>query len=352
MAAERSDDYTPSNETDRIVFGSGAVLVQMGLMDVGLGPLEAEESVVWEITKSDARMAKVLKEASFGGIFGMGWKDEDYNRSTVLEHMDVNAFTFCLGSRKQDGMLHIGTTLPDREQVFAPVVSKNHWGVTLADITVDRTDVKGISTLCNGSPCGALIDSGTSQIIVPPEHVGILKDMIGPIDSHCSNYDELPDLIFKVGGNEVRLTKRAYTKRVVLGGVPKVYPNPDGGELIYQHTEETEWCWLSIGSAMFISKEHGPIWILGMPFFREHLVSFDRDKKEIGFGEPCGPPPEKEPEKSDVEQDICEDGRLVDENGDVITDCDAFFGEDHALLHGPPRAPVEVMSPGLNGSAF
>jgi hypothetical protein len=240
MAAERSDDYTPSNETDRIVFGSGAVLVQMGLMDVGLGPLEAEESVVWEITKSDARMAKVLKEASFGGIFGMGWKDEDYNRSTVLEHMDVNAFTFCLGSRKQDGMLHIGTTLPDREQVFAPVVSKNHWGVTLADITVDRTDVKGISTLCNGSPCGALIDSGTSQIIVPPEHVGILKDMIGPIDSHCSNYDELPDLIFKVGGNEVRLTKRAYTKRVVLGGVPKVYPNPDGGELIYQHTEETE----------------------------------------------------------------------------------------------------------------
>jgi hypothetical protein len=339
--AAPNGDYTSADETDSVSFGSGVVQIQLSHMDVELADLEGDEVAVWEITHSDASMTSVWEKASFQGIFGLGWKDEDRGQTTVLESLGITQFAFCMGDWRQDGVLHLGTILPDHPKVFAPVIGENHWGVALSDITSNRGGVQ-IDPLCAGSPCGALIDSGTTQLLLPPEHVSAVRLMIGPIHPHCDNWDELPDLVFKLGGNEVQLTKDAYAKRVDLGGIPRVIPGEHVYDNVtYEKTETKSFCWISIGSAVMKS-DHGPTWILGMPFFREHAVSFDRGTKEVGFGKTCGPPPE--PQVKTMQERLCEDGKLVDSNGNVITDCAAFVS--HALLRSAEKQPDRVPEPG------
>ena len=87
-----------------------------------------------------------------------------------------------------------------------------------------------------------------------------------------------------------------------------------------------------------------------MPFFREHAVSFDREAKQIGFGEKCGPPPGP-PRKSMTER-LCEDGKLVDDDGNIITDCAAFVARALLASSQPSSQarPGELRSPGLEGS--
>jgi hypothetical protein len=350
-------DYASADTTDSVSFGSGVVQIQLSHMDIELGDLDADKAAVWEITHSDASMTSVWEKASFEGIFGFGWKDHDRNQTTVLESLGVTQFVFCLGSWRQDGILHLGTVLPDHPKVFAPVIGENHWGIALSEITATRSGIV-VPPLCSGTPCGALIDSGTTQVLLPPEHVATVRLMIGPIHPHCENWNELPDLVFKLGDHDMRLTKNAYAKRVDLGGIPRVIPGP---ELTYEKTDPKSFCWLSLGSAVMRS-DHGPTWIFGMPFFREHAVAFDREKKEIGFGEPCGPPPE--PPRKTMTERLCEDGKLVDEDGNVIEDCAAFAAR--ALLSSPnasnrsnavgkPGARpqhVDLRSPGLEDIKF
>merc|ERR1719201_2605625 len=292
-------------------------------------------------------MTKVWEKASFNGILGLGWKNEDRNQTTVLESLGVTQFAFCLGDWRQDGVLHLGTMLPEHPMVFAPVIGENHWGVALSDVTSSRPGIV-VPPLCEGSPCGALIDSGTTQVLLPPEHVATVRLMIGPIHPHCENWDELPDLVFKLGGHDMRLTKESYAKRIDLGGIPRVIPGP---ELTYEKSETKSFCWLSLGSAEMMS-DHGPVWILGMPFFREHAVAFDREAKEIGFGKSCGPPPE--PRRKNMEERLCEDGKLLDADGNIIEDCTTVAAR--ALLTHPGNGTKfpngELRSPGLEGSKF
>jgi hypothetical protein len=339
VAAEADGGYDPNNEdvvSDKVSFGSGTVIVRLGYADVEIGPEDAR-TALWEITDSDLSMDAVWKGAKFEGIFGLGWRKEDRNETTIMEAMGIDQFAFCFGAgNTQNGELHFGTILPDREQVFADVVGENHWGVALSNITVG---IDGAHVLCRESKCGALVDSGTSQILLPPEHVRAFKAMIGHVDPHCSNYADLPDLVFELGGKEVRLSKEAYSQRLVMGGIPKV--KADGPKITFERTEKKEFCWLTIGAAIMIS-DHGPVWIFGMPFFREHLVSFDRKKKRIGVGEPCGP---GVPKESDPEMELCEAGKLVDENGDLV-DCAAL--DAHSLVRKEgEKIHVAVTSPGL-----
>jgi hypothetical protein len=343
--AEASGAYDPNEDDaviERVSFGSGDVKVRLSFADVELGSTEAR-TALWEVTDSDRSMNEVWRGASFEGIFGLGWKAEDRNETTVLEALDIDEFTFCMGtSPKAQGTLHFGSALPGRRQGYADVVGENHWGVALSNLTVSR---EGAGSLCSNSKCGALVDSGTSQLLLPPEHVAVFKEMIGPVDPHCSNYAELPDLVFELGGQEVRLTKEAYSRRLVMGGIPKV--KADGPRLIFEKTESKEFCWLTVGSAILLS-DHGPVWIFGMPFFRQHLVSFDRMKKRVGFGDPCGPP--ELPAQESHAAELCKTGDLVDEDGNVVPCSDV---EVHSLIRQEKRGrPVVVRSPGLQNTHF
>jgi len=329
------DDVTK----EKVSFGSGTVLVRLGYADLELGPNEAR-TALWEIYASDMSMNAVWRGAAFQGIFGLGWKDTDRNETTVLESMGVDQFTFCLGQgKKTPGTLHFNTILPDRPQAFAPVIGENHWGVALSNITVS---IDGARKLCSDSKCGALIDSGTSQILLPPTHVVAFKEMIGGVDPHCENWDSLPDLVFELGGHEVRLTKETYAQRLTMGGIPTV-KKTDGAKLTFEYTKPKQFCWLTVGSAILIG-DHGPVWIFGMPFFRQHLVSFDRDKKQIGFGEPCGAGMDETKGPSSAKE-LCKTGDLVDEDGNVVPCAEV---EAHALVRAEKKtARAVVTSPGL-----
>jgi len=123
--------------------------------------------------------------------------------------------------------------------------------------------------------CAAVLDSGTSLIIAPARDVGMLKAMLPPLSQDCSNFDAMPDLELVLGGHKMTLPPDAYVVR-------------RSGQCVLA---------FQVGNH---NTAHGPLWILGMPFFRFFHATFrnaekmeDRRVFLMKAGDKCKPEPLK-----------------------------------------------------------
>jgi len=160
-----------------------------------------------------------------------------------------------------------------------PVTGTFTWGVDLRNVRVSMASVgvgsskAPIDVGCSDG-CGAIVDSGTSLLVMPQAAAASLQaaiDAMGPFN--CSSIEEqgfspFPSLNFNLGGHELSLPPQAYVgvmvglarnplERFVSGRLPISC----GYELAVM-TEDAE-------------TQFGPLWILGMPFFREFYTTFD-----------------------------------------------------------------------------
>jgi len=202
-----------------------------------------------------------------------------------MQSAGIDAFTFCLSRHGQNASGHfkIGPSqkaLPYNTAGFQSmtVVGKVHWGVLMTSITVPGINV---ANPCNPS-CGAIIDSGTSLIAVPPsagDLVSALKAMIKP---DCSNIDSLPVIHLTLGGVPIELPPRAYVIKASMLGL-RIPLDPVGvWDFIWNGPTTTvvDQCTVAF---MTIDKgsQFGPVWILGMPFMRYYYTVFERSTKKI-----------------------------------------------------------------------
>merc|ERR1719161_1767079 len=148
---------------------------------------------------------------------------------------------------------------------------------------------------CGGStPCVAIIDSGTSLIAAPGIALMQLSDMVGPINEDCSNLKDLPTLHFNLGdGQQFTLPPAAYVMRI-NGAVLEAQTAWD---LLFfkPKIRKVNMCMPAFMQLDMMS-QFGPVWILGMPFFRYYHSSFDRKNKQMHFataGPHCTPEPYK-----------------------------------------------------------
>lgn len=252
------------------VFGSGPVTSSLAYDDISFGGFTVKDMPFWEIEKHDISAWEV--GAKFSAIVGLGKENrapvlEGSQRKgipTLLQKAGVASFSICLnrGPGNPSGHLELNGHLP-APSVVVPVIADNHWGVRLSAINMKGSPP--IPVCLKG--CAAVIDSGTSLLVMPSIVANQLKLSSFSINEDCSNVHSLPNMEVTLDGKLFSLSPSAY---VVKEDVQVVVAGRKGAQM------------KTICSAGFtimddMPANHGPLVILGMPFLRRFKTTFVRD---------------------------------------------------------------------------
>jgi hypothetical protein len=217
-------------------------------------------------------------------------------RPTLLRNLNVSIFSMCVSRKPGDNGFFIWNdyTAVRKPLLFAevPVVGTHTWSVELKNVRIRGSLDKGssknaVKEIGCGDGCSAIIDSGTSLLAVPGFIIEQLQDMMEQLDTDCSNLHELPSLVFNMGDGQFTLPPDSYVAEVV-GQLPNYlegYTTMDSEENRSESTSEFDpaemmgkrgsrsRCQLLLMES-YASTKYGPLWILGIPFFRRYYTTF------------------------------------------------------------------------------
>jgi hypothetical protein len=274
------------------VFGSGPCVSVLGYETVSIGSkLFAEDQAFWEIT--DHRIP-VLDTAKFAAIVGIGPNFAYGNtEKTLLMSYGIDEFSVCLKKgHGEEGYLTWGkdTTLKKDSYATVKVIGKHHWVANMHNVTFLPPKGHLANVPCGDSGgCAAIIDSGTSLIAAPGMALWMLSEQIEPIMEDCSNLHKLPTLKFVIDGQPLELPPKAYVMRITGATLEA----SDIWDILFfkPKMKKIDMC-MPAFMQMDMTSQFGPVWILGMPFFRYYHTTFDRKAKAMHFALPG---PECEP---------------------------------------------------------
>mmetsp|Transcript_102549 Transcript_102549/g.299153 ORF Transcript_102549/g.299153 Transcript_102549/m.299153 type:complete len:463 (-) Transcript_102549:76-1464(-) len=240
---------------------------------LGVGPPETPAADAWDF------VSKAVQEASASMASGhhkhpsnAAMKNvestlisaiEISKTKTMLNNFGVRTFSICLGRKPGANGYFIwnDTAVLDRPELFStlPVVGKHSWTLKMTDVRLRArgpgyAQADGETYLgCQGG-CGAIIDSGTSLLVIPDSAISLLTETLQTDGLDCDSLHELPSLILTINGREFSLSPDAFVSR-------KRHSEPCKLELSVLQSTSTS--------------EVGPVWILGMPFLRQYYTTFD-----------------------------------------------------------------------------
>jgi len=210
-------------------------------------------------------------------------------RITMLDNFETKMFSVCIGKKpSSDGYLIWNDTAPLLKPEYfmrLPVVGNHTWSVSLQEPqiayppTANDRSRDGRSLGCEGG-CGALLDSGTSLLAIPGNVISELVMVTLDPGFNCSNMWDLPSIKLKLGGQEIFLPPDTFISEVADDNVPAYLQSfvrlrrlrsmhngssrqRPGGRCDFMVMEST---------AM---TANGPLWILGVPFFRQYYTTFE-----------------------------------------------------------------------------
>lgn len=287
-------------------FGSGEAYSQMGTDRMSFGDLTIQDQYFWEVLRMDM---PVVAEGSFQAVVGIGppltpdlqaseasrilkrqagiasktpripqkmrraisgnaveayeLAKELSERPTILENLDTTIFSICLQRAKgSDGYMIWNDDDPLLHEQFSKIEMSGSitWGVNLTNPQLND------AALGCKNGCGAIIDSGTSLLVVPKSVADAVSLALQEFEDPCGNVDQLPDLVFNLGGVRHVLPAHSYVAEVE--GEAPAWMRP------FLPSPMVMTC-----SLLFMVEDvmttSGPLWIVGMPFFREYYTTFD-----------------------------------------------------------------------------
>lgn len=248
---------------------------------IGVGPPETPSADAWHYAELDidevsnffeegkpAPAEKMNKAADSVEVAA-----EVVKRATLIDTMGVKTFSVCIGALPgSDGYFVWNDDMHERQSTMftqVPVVGKHTWGVQLFNPRLENGEGEDIAIDCTDG-CSALPDSGTSLIAVPSAVYKHLAKQVELLDDKCSNIEVLPDIVFELGGIEIRLPPETYIAKVD-GEVPKSlqsFVKVKAGAT--KNIGECELLVMELDS----KTQFGAMWILGLPFFRKYYTTF------------------------------------------------------------------------------
>lgn len=130
--------------------------------------------------------------------------------------------------------------------------------------------MNGVKSKVFGANAKTVIDSGTSFILMPltertewlnhlEKHNGFKCQDKEKIIAYCSwdNYDDIPDLIFTIGGKEYVVPREQWIMKPVD--------------------------FMDEGYVMIMGHPFIPFWIMGLNFFHNYYTVFDNENQRVGF---------------------------------------------------------------------
>lgn len=329
LAAKHGYDHTASAsfKAGHLVathsFGSGDTTSEEGFDTVQIGPLTASQQNLWEVREASM---SILDSIDFQAIVGVGPPNvpadearvaaEEVNASlykypggptqapeslkfeykemveiaeytgsqpALLESFHVQRFSVCFQRQAGAEGYFVWNDADPRAMphVFTefPVTGTKTWGLNLRNAQLAEKKGAGRLGVLDGSPgglgglqlgcedgCGAIIDSGTSLLAVPPTVIAKVTEAMQRVHEDCSNIEELPSLTFEIDGQLISLPPDAYVGQIV-GTVPEIL-------LPFMPNKAKHSCDLLL-MKQDSQTQFGPLWILGMPFFRHYYTTFD-----------------------------------------------------------------------------
>jgi hypothetical protein len=281
-----SSDYVVNGTTFDIEYGSGACTGFLSQDTLNVGGLTLPEQIFAEITDASG-MGVGYKVGKFDGILGLAFDElavcgdpndggyipgcvpTPFGRLASTGVIDEAVFSFYLGGLTPDfpanmtgfpGELTLGGIDEDHytgDLAYVPVSKAGYWQITVDSVGIDGTDFSTADTR------EAIVDSGTSMLVGPPDAMDQLADKLGAKKMSSTGeyvvgcHKDLPDIEVTIAGVDYSISSDDYMLK-------------DGPICIL----------LMLG--MDLGPE-GLGWILGDVFMRKYYTVFDMDEERVGF---------------------------------------------------------------------
>lgn len=250
-----------------ITYGSGAVSGFVGQDTTFFAGLPAKNSLFAQITTLHGISFLASK---FDGILGMAWPSISVNGLPLIFDLLVkqgqiegNSFSFYLtriaGSNGSALVLGgVNSKYHSAPFKYYNLKRTDYWGIAVDDIVFNGTSYKVGDIL-------GIVDTGTSVLVGPTKVVENMTKAFGAgkekqVD--CSTVSKLPDLVFKIGGDNYTLTGKDYILEVDQGGKSTCIVGIIGLDL---------------------PPVLGEAFILGDSFIKTFYTHFDVENKRVGF---------------------------------------------------------------------
>ncbi|KAF9314196.1 hypothetical protein BG003_004396 [Podila horticola] len=263
----RSSTYEKTNpeKSFEIEYGTGNVagVISEDIITMGSVPSATPIRFAESLTSS-----ALFGRAVFDGVFGLAYQEMSssgeippFLAMTEQKAMRNGVFGFYMG--KGTGELSLGgydgSKIAGNEVLWSNVIKKGYWEIKMQKVKSGNADFLN-------TPVHAIVDTGTTQIIMPVDLARHLHSQILPGAKHihdgiyslpCSGKD-MPTLRFQIEGKYLEVPPSLYTLQEVAPG--RCMSGFAGEEV------------------------DGTAWILGDVFLRSVYSIFDFDNDRVGFG--------------------------------------------------------------------
>ncbi|KAJ1828315.1 aspartic proteinase precursor [Coemansia sp. RSA 2599] len=183
--ASASTTYVTSHLPFSLNYGTGALMGQVGADTLRIGSLDVPKMHVGLAT----HMGRFFQKAQFDGVFGLGFPKLSRTQSQpplfAMAHaglLDKPVFSFWMREGKDGqhagGEVVLGGVNPSRFEGKVrtlPLVRKMYWEVELNGLLINDAPVPNIASQT------AIIDTGTSLIVLPATDADMVNQFIGAV---------------------------------------------------------------------------------------------------------------------------------------------------------------------------
>jgi len=260
-----SSTYKSNGTSFEIRYGSGSLsgFVSQDVMTIGDITVQKQD-----FAEATSEPGLAFAFGRFDGILGMGYDTISVNQivppiyNMIKQQLiDEPVFSFFLGGTEEESEVIFGGIDENHytgKLIKLPIRRKAYWEVEFDSITFGSNTAELDNT-------GAILDTGTSLIILPTtlsellnQEIGAKKSFNGQYTVECSKRDELPDLTFTLSGHKFSIGP-------------------------YDYILEVSGSCISAFSGMDFPEPIGPLAILGDAFLRRWYSVYDLGKDSVGL---------------------------------------------------------------------
>ncbi|KAG0032250.1 hypothetical protein BGZ81_011342 [Podila clonocystis] len=264
-ASSSSYETTNPEKSFEIEYGTGDVagVISEDIITMGDVPSKTPIRFAESLTSS-----ALFDRAVFDGVFGLAYQEMSSSGETPpflamaeQKAMHNGVFGFYMGDGKGELSLggYDGSKIAGNDVLWSNVVKKGYWEIKMQRVKSNNADFLK-------TPVHAIVDTGTTQIIMPVDLARHLHSRVLPGAKHIHdgiyslpcNGKDMPTLRLQIEGKYLEVPPSLYTLQEVAPG--RCMSGFAGEEV------------------------DGTAWILGDVFLRSVYSIFDFDNDRVGFG--------------------------------------------------------------------
>ncbi|NXX39185.1 PEPA protein, partial [Tricholaema leucomelas] len=259
-----SSTFVGTNDSVSIAYGTGSMTGVLGYDTVAVAGIEVTNQI-FGLTETEP--GDFFYYSPFDGILGLAFPSIASSGATpVFDNMMAenlvprDLFSVYLSNNGASGSFvlfgAIDYSYTANGISWIPLSAETYW-----QITMDRYVYVGGQPVACLQGCQAIVDTGTSLLVVPNSILGTILASLGANSNgqvSCGAVNTLPSIVYYINNQAFSVPPSAYV------------------------IESDGYCTLGF-QGMDVPTEAGELWILGDVFIRQYYTIFDRANNRVGL---------------------------------------------------------------------